>query len=239
MQRTMKGRRALRRRQSGGYSLMELMVVVMLVAILAALAAPSMSEARNDRICFDFARQYQQVIQRARARAAGTGSAHLALIGRGGNNRGYVRIYQALDGQPAPGPNPVSSCKGLNQWGDAATDPIVFSSPTERFIDVADMNGDGVNATMGLRADLTTSGVNAANTIGPGDFVALCITPSGVTYAGGDASAQGAVGAMRTAPPFTGTIEIDIQRHAGNGTAIGLKRRVLITGGAAPRIKSE
>ena len=216
---------------------MELMVVVLLVAILAALATPSMSEARNDRICFDFARQYQQVIQRARARAAGTGSAHIALIGRGGANRGFVRIYQALDGTLVAGPNPVSSCKGLNQWVDAAADPIVFGSPTARFIDVADMNGPGVNATMGLRADLSGSGLNTA--VAAADFAAICITPSGVTYAGGGTTAANAIDGMRAATPFTGTIEVDIQRHTSGGNPIGLKRRVFITGGAAPRIKSE
>jgi hypothetical protein len=221
---------------------MELMIVILLVAILAALASPSMSEARNDRICFDFARQYQQVIQRARARAAGTGSSHLALIGRGGNNRGFVRIYQALDGPPPTGltgPNPVSSCKGLSQWADAAIDPIVLGSPAARFIDVADMNGPGVNATMGIRADLSGSGLNTGGPIGAGDYAAVCVTPSGVTYAGAGSSAANAIDAMRTATPFTGQLEIDIQRHDGGGTAIGLKRRVLLTGGAAPRIKSE
>jgi prepilin-type N-terminal cleavage/methylation domain-containing protein len=74
----MKGRSVLRRRRAArGFTLMELMVVVMLVAILAMIATPSMTEARNDRIAFDYASRYQQLLVKARARAAGTGSAHL------------------------------------------------------------------------------------------------------------------------------------------------------------------
>jgi type II secretory pathway pseudopilin PulG len=215
---------------------MELMVVVMLIAILAAMAAPSMSEARNDRICFDFARQYQQVLMRARSRAAGTGAAHIAILGRGSNNRGYVTIYQALDGVTTPGPGPVSSCKLANQWADSVNYPITKGSTTALFIDGADMNGVGVNETMGLRGDLLGSGV--AGTVSVDGYFAICVTPSGITFVGAGDSAQHAIDAMRDSTPFTGTVEVDIQRHKGT-LPIGILRRVIVTGGGPPRIKSE
>src|SRR5262249_13902783 len=161
-----------RRRRARGFTLMELMVVVVLVAILAALASPSMVEARNDRVCFDYAREYQQVIQRARSRAVGTGAAHLALIGPGSLSMGYVRTFAALDGQPkAPlnniGPNPVASCKQVGQWDDAAADPLITTSNTARFIDSSDMNKTGINVMMGLRADVSGTGLNAASAVPP------------------------------------------------------------------------
>jgi type II secretory pathway pseudopilin PulG len=222
---------------------MELMVVVVLVAILAAMASPSMVEARNDRVCFDYAREYQQVIQRARSRAAGTGAAHLALIGRGNLDMGYVRTFAALDGQPKPpmnsiGPNPVASCKQVGQWDDTAVEPLVTNSNTARFVDTSDMNWTGINTTMGLRADLSASNLNAAASLQPNGFVALCVTPAGVTYAGGGDTAAAALAAMRTSTPFTGLVEIDIQRHRGT-TPVGTLRKVLISGGGIPRIKSQ
>jgi prepilin-type N-terminal cleavage/methylation domain-containing protein len=242
---TMKGRRALRRRQSaGGFTLMELMVVVILVAILAMLAAPGMNEARNDRIAFDYARQYQQILMRARSRAAGTGSAHLVLLWPGAGGRGTIRSFSALDGQPSapfnlPGPNPVSSCKQLGQWTDSLLEPPLASGPNTRFIDFSDINRNGVNVSMDLRARLSGTGLNMTSSFPANGAIAICISPSGVTYAGGGADGTSAIEAMRTAPPFTGQIDAEIQRHSAAGTPIGLKRRVIVTGGGNPRIKSE
>jgi type II secretory pathway pseudopilin PulG len=222
---------------------MELMIVVLLVAVLAALAAPAMSEARNDRITFDYARQYQQLLVQARSRAAGTGAAHLAVLrSYNGNPRGWIRLYAALDGVlPAPpvgGPNPVSSCKANNQWTQALQDPILLNGTTARFIDYADLTRAGVNDTMDVRADLFagTGALNAASA--PVAYIVVCITPSGVTYVGSGADALTALAMMRAASPFTGVAEVRIQRHSA-GTGIGLRRRVMITGGGAPRLRSE
>jgi prepilin-type N-terminal cleavage/methylation domain-containing protein len=73
----MKGRSTLRRRyrSARGFTLLELMVVITLVAILAAIAVPKMAVARNDRLAFDYARQTSELFHNARARAMGRGSA--------------------------------------------------------------------------------------------------------------------------------------------------------------------
>ena len=94
------------------------MVVVVLVAILAIIAAPAMRVARDDRLAFDFARQIQQMTQRAKARAAGRGGAHL-IVGGPSGTRGKVQMWEALDSTLAPtGPNPVEQLlrKGVGQW---------------------------------------------------------------------------------------------------------------------------
>lgn len=233
--------RMQRRRESRGFTLIELMVVVVLVALLAALAAPSFSEARNDRIAFDYARQYQQILAQGRARAAGTGSAHLALLTPGtGTGRGIIRLFAALDGTPAPsGPNPVSSCK-LNpaQWADTISetagsqkDQIVGATNTARFIDFAELNRGGVNDDMDLKAQLAFEGTATT-------ALAVCITPAGVTYVGSGGNATAAINAMRASTPFTGLAEVHVQRHKA-GAGIGLERIVQISGGAAPRLRSK
>lgn len=218
------------------------MVVVLLVALLAALATPSFSEARNDRVAFDYARQYQQILVQARARAAGTGSAHLALIGPGGGaGRGQVRLYAALDGAAPPaGPNPVSSCKlDPLQWSTAVTDVTDYrldrlvTGNRLRFIDYVELNRAGINDDMDLRTQLR---LNAAPLAG-GSVIAICITPAGVTYVGGGGGVAEAISNMRAAPPFTGMAEVRVQRHRG-GAPIGLERIVQVSGGGTPRLRS-
>lgn len=220
---------------------MELMVVVVLVALLAALAAPSFSEARNDRIAFDYGRQFQQVLVQARARAAGTGAAHLVLLGPGAKKRGFARLYQAADGTAAPGPNPVSSCRADPiQWNEAVADPPNLAGTRARFVDFADINRGGVNDDMNLSAELRY-GTSSAGTTDVVQFVAVCITPAGVTYVGADTAAAAAISTMRTSSPFNGLVEVNIQRHlpGTTGAGIGLKRRLVLTGGSAPRLRSE
>lgn len=236
-------RRRLARRVSRGFTLIELMVVVILVAVLAMLATPSLQVARNDRIAFDYARQYQQVLVQGRARAAGTGSAHLTLLTGGTGGRGVIRLYAALDGTSTAGPNPVSSCK-LNptQWDTAQAEIADYRIDQNltgnfvRFVSYAELNRAGVNVDMDLKAALTAA--NGTDAMATTSAVAICITPAGITYAGWGNTAADAITAMRDSTPFTGVIEAAIQRHT-NGAGVGLKRRVIVSGGGAPRLRSE
>lgn len=219
------------------------MVVVVLVAILAALATPSFSEARNDRIAFDYARRYQQILVQGRSRAAGTGSAHLALLTPGtGTGRGVARLYAAFDGVTVAGPNPVASCKfDPVQWDDAAPeltdyriDRMEGTNNKVRFIDYVELNRLGVNDDMDVRARLWLDGTM----LGTSDVIAICMTPAGVTYVGSGASAAAAITAMRTATPFTGMAEVHVRRHRAT-VGIGLERIVQISGGGTPRLRSQ
>jgi prepilin-type N-terminal cleavage/methylation domain-containing protein len=246
----MKDRGARRRRRarlaSQGFTLIELMVVVVLVALLAVLATPSFKEARDDRIAFDYARQYQQLLVEGRSRAAGTGGAHLVLLTPGqGGTRGAIRLYSALDNTPDPaGPNPVSSCKlNPDQWTAALPEPtgqagqfMRSAQAAVQFVNFAEINRPGVNEDMDLRATLSVGYGNAG--LAPLSAVAVCITPAGVTYVGAGGSAAEAVAEMRGATPFTGIVQVDIQRHRA-GAPIGLRRIVSIVGGGAPRLRSE
>lgn len=237
----MEGRNALRRRRAArGFTLLELMVVIILVGILAVIATPSMTQARDDRIAFDYAQRYQQLLVKARARAAGTGAAHLILFSPGANNRGFAAAYAALDGVATPGPAPISSCKGLNQWAQALVTPPPVNALSARIIDFVDLNRPGINDDMDLRA---TPHFGAGNPPAAVSSLAVCVTPAGVTYVGAGASPTAAIDAMRLAGPYSpgpasGLAELWIERHVG-GTQVGLRRRVVLTGGGAPRLRSE
>lgn len=211
---------------------MELMVVVVLIAILAMLASPSFQAARNEKLLFDYARTFQELIFKARARAAGTGAAHLVIVAPGPNLRGYVRVYEALDNTTTAGPNPVSSCKGLGQWTDAYAYPAVTPSNRARFVDWVDLNGTGVNQEVNLHTILAVNGAEVG-------ALAICITPSGNTYIASGSAVSNAGDLLRDTTPFTGIAEITLIRGGTIATAIGLKRRIILTGSAAPRLKTD
>ncbi len=211
---------------------MELMVVVVLVSILAVLAIPALRRARDDKAAFDYARQAQLLIARARARAAGTGGAHLVVTDGKTGVRGRVLLFEARDGTAPPGgPNYTSSCKRAGQWDqvDAFAPGVVGN--IARIVDGFDLNGTGIVVDADIRALPYVD--NAAY-----GAAVLCVTPGGQTFAGRGADLAGAIGDMIASTAFTGVYEVRVMRHVG-GAQIGLTRRVIAAGMAAPRIRSE
>jgi prepilin-type N-terminal cleavage/methylation domain-containing protein len=228
--------RAKRRAGSVGFTLIELLIVVFLIAILAVLALPAMSTARDDRRCFDYARQIASIMHHAKTRASARGAAHLIAIDGGSNGKGRVLLFEALDGTAAPtGPNPITSCKSPSStwtWVSSFAPGSSDASGRTALVEGVDLNGTGVEAAMGLKADILLGGV--AQTA-----IAVCVTPGGMVYAAGSGTdIAGAITTMRTSLPFTDVVEVSVQRHRA-ATAIGLKRRVFLPGSGQPRIKSE
>ena len=78
-----------------GYTLMELMIVIVIIGVSAALAVPSMvganAERRTNKATVDFVR----LARRARSDAAGYGRAHLLRYRSA--NRGQLRLYRGLN----------------------------------------------------------------------------------------------------------------------------------------------
>lgn len=238
-------RRTRARRSSRGFTLIELMVVVLLIAMLAALAAPSMTRARNDRLTFSYARQASEMVHNARARAAGRGAAQLVVYTKALGTRGALLVYEAHDGltaasSPVEGPNPVSSCRNARQWDNV---PALTATTTQRWTLVEGLNLNASEAgAIQNTENIIMDGLAGTAVATPTAVVAwaLCTTPNGTTYFGSGADAQAAIGQMQLLPPFTGVAEVDVARHVPAGTAIvGLNRRVVISAGGAPRVKSE
>lgn len=223
------------------------MVVVILISILAVLAAPALRVARDDRMAFDYARQIQQLVQRARVRAAARGAAQLVVAGPSGagpsGSRGRVMMWEALDNTTAAsgGPNPVSSCKATGQWAvaQAYNGGAPAASNLTHLIAGLELDTAGVN----VDADITASYFIATNTsavipIVPVVELAICYTPSGTAFVRGDTDTTTAVTEMQKQPPFTGVADIAIRRHVA-ATAVGLTRHTLIAGSAPARILSK
>lgn len=253
MRTMMKGRGTRRRRSVRGFTLIELMVVVMLVALLAALAVPSMATARNDRVAFDYARQTSELFHNARARATGRGAAHLVFFtSTDPGSRGAVFVFEGLDGtggasdpNPNAGPNPSSACRDSGQWGEAATwaPGSARLTPNRRASLVDWLN---INVTAGNTAtvieDITMTGFTVNATTGaktPVGTIAMCTTPNGTTWVGtGPTRTDAVADLLNQKEPFKQVVEIDVARNR-SGTAVGLTRRVILAGAGAPRIRSQ
>jgi len=106
---------------------MELMVVIVIIGILAALAVPSLSLASYERDTYNDAGSIMQLFRRARTRAVGRGAATLISMTASSSDRGTFMLYEAVapnPGGPAGSQAPVATCKYPTTWLLSTMTPI-------------------------------------------------------------------------------------------------------------------
>jgi len=207
-----------------GFTLIELMVVIVMIAILAVIASPTLSIARDDAQIFRYAQQVRGMLIDARTRAAATGGAYLFVADSPGEERRFM-LYQALDGRAMP--NPATSCRTPGQWVNPIESATIAGTRT-RLVDGFRLTNQ-VRARFGMRArdgvDFTAS-----------NALAICVTSQGTTFAAANTTADDAIAGASNAAPFAGIAEIQFER--ANATAGVNVRTVVIPGGATPRVFS-
>ena len=220
-----------RRRLRGGFTIIELMVVVTIIAIFAALAVPAMLRAGDDRKAFEMAHRTAQLLQSARARALSTGSAHLVTMTSSGfasnANAGQFLVYQGFFNLAAsPNGTATSSCTNSTQWTALPTGgvPPYPAGPSNVLV-------DGLNYMYSLDSPLRSQ---IAFNGGPaGNSAALCFTPGGRVYYAATVAGLSAAGITPLAAPF----EIQLRRYPSM-TPEGLTRSVTIDGSDMARVRS-
>ena len=233
------GRAAAKR----GFTLVELMVVVVLISIIALLATPMMRTAKDDRATFNYARQISQIFHRASMRALAHGTAHLVIVDTtSALPRGRVTLFEARTPDDAADPlndakmSAVRGCNAVDEWKN-----VDVWAPGTAYSNFQPVDGLDLD-TLGINVDANIYMTTTYGATTPAPAVAFCVTAGGRVYSGSDSSVKLAIIAMQSATPFTDTLEVNVQRHLGTtvgaATPVGLGRHVLVVAGAAPRILS-
>jgi len=212
-------RRKSRAHALRGFTLIELMVVVIIIAVAAGMAMPTMARARQERQAFEYAHSVARLVAGAHSRATARGAAHLVWFhSNGTTDRGTFIVFEARqNGQP------LSSCKTADFSSIGASPPAGTSNAV--LIDAVNLNPTAGATTYNTETDILVNGAAEQSD------AFICFAPSGRSFYAAAASN------LSTAQPMTSVLEVDVKRM--NGTVReGLLRRVIVPSTGTPRLLS-
>ena len=205
-----------------GFTLVELMVVVILIAVLSAIGAPAMLEAQRSRRAYEDAGSIMTIFKNARARAIGDQAAVAVFVNftTGGTSVGSIVEYESTyrTAGVAGGQATMNTCTAPSGWSGTAptSGPIAGSAVL--------LDGTFVQEKIDTTANITLT-VNGS-TSAP---IAYCFTPAGRMYI--DPSPSTSAGPTFTAPTLIPAV-LTVKRN------VGPARNVLIMPSGAIRMYS-
>jgi len=210
-------------RRSQGFTLVELMAVVVLIAMMTGLAAPSMMDALADARARDLTGQIVNLYNGARARAMGSGRAQLVRFTAADHNgQGGLVAYEGNN----------SSCNASNWAAIVALGCGAGGFCTDQLNPATRQLSDEV-----LQLGMRTTG--AAGSFGEA-AADMCFEPSGTSFWRAGAavganllmsSSNGGAGGN-----LSGGFLIRVQRLNADGESLSPDRTLTVPLGAAARV---
>jgi prepilin-type N-terminal cleavage/methylation domain-containing protein len=222
------------RSRAGGFTLIELMVVVVLIGILAVLAIPDMTAAQTERRAYNDAITIAELFREARSRAMGRGAAHTIqmtqLGGAAGGDRGTFNLYEAQVVLAPPVGiadvgSPMSTCGAPTVWQGANSNAVL--------IDGVNLNAGAASVETIYQIWTTITGPNGAGGIGGLTSAFMCFTPLGRAYFFPGVGPPNFI----SGSPLNGEIQVAVQ-HAAAGVQVGITRTIVVPSNGATRIVS-
>jgi prepilin-type N-terminal cleavage/methylation domain-containing protein len=203
------------RLRTRGFTLIEVMVVVVIIAVTAALAIPAATEQLRDRTTQRLAQDLVAAYRTGRADAMARGGAVLVRFDNGG-----IRVLQGIQGVSAVdvacAELPVAQCNrpDTNAWNNGDVGNRLVGQ-----IDPASYAGSGLPMV-----------VTATFAGQPRATIDVCFTPLGRAFA------RTSQAAGTPFAPMTGAVTMTVERRRTGAPRVGMLRSLIIPPSGAARL---